>query len=708
MRIRSTRLAASTRNTLVAALAAFAVLGATAVLTGATPATAERHTAPIADAAMKGDLAKVRALIARGEKVNAAQGDGMTALHWAADRGDSVLAELLLRARADVRAATRIGAYTPLHIAARNGSAGVVRALIKAGSDVNAATEAGVTPLHFAAAGGDPQIVAALIDRGANANAREPQWGQTPLIFAAANDRAHAITLLLKHGADANVHTKTVNLTEDGAREQAAARRRAEVLVSFEPEKHRGDTAKTVAEVTPAVTSATADSSVSTVPPAGASAEANVGARGGRGRGGVPMPIPKGPFTAAQIQAAIDSGRAVLASSTPVTGRAGFVEQVDTINGGVAGYVTSVGGLGGLTALHHAVREGNLAAVRALLDGGANINDATSVDHTSPLLLALINGQFDVATLLIERGADPNLESTAGNTPLYAVINTRWAPRTRFPQPQEIQTQKTAYLELMSALLKAGANPNARLKTQFWYFSYNNCGNANCGLENIDGTTPFWRAAYALDVAAMQLLVKAGADPNVPSLKLAAVGGRGGRGDALPRATPANVAGGRAAAGGDSALGGRGAGGRGQVAPPVAADPSIDSAAKAVKPGIGVYPIHAAAGVGYGNGFAGNAHRHAPGAWMPAMTYLVEELHADVNQRDQNGYTPLHHAAARGDNEMIRYLVSKGADVKAVSLNFRTTADMANGPVQRLRPFPETIALLEKLGSKNSHRCVGC
>lgn len=90
------------------------------------------------------------------------------------------------------------------------------------------------------------------------------------------------------------------------------------------------------------------------------------------------------------------------------------------------------------------------------------------------------------------------------------------------------------------------------------------------------------------------------------------------------------------------------------------------------------------------------------------MKYLVEELHADVNARDNNGYTPLHHAAARGDNEMILYLVSKGADVKAVSRNGRTTVDMANGPVQRLSPLPETIALLEKLGAKNTHRCVGC
>jgi hypothetical protein len=124
--------------------------------------------------------------------------------------------------------------------------------------------------------------------------------------------------------------------------------------------------------------------------------------------------------------------------------------------------------------------------------------------------------------------------------------------------------------------------------------------------------------------------------------------------------------------------------------------------------GPGVFPIHAAAGVEYGEGYAGNAHRHAPDSWLAAVKYLVEELGADVNQRDNDGYTPLHHAAARGDNEMILYLVSKGADVKAVSRRGQTTADMANGPVSRISPFPETIELLVKLGAKNNKRCASC
>ena len=65
-------------------------------------------------------------------------------------------------------------------------------------------------------------------------------------------------------------------------------------------------------------------------------------------------------------------------------------------------------------------------------------------------------------------------------------------------------------------------------------------------------------------------------------------------------------------------------------------------------------------------------------------------------------------AEATGDNEVILYLVEKGADATVVSRRGHTTADMANGPVQRISPFPDTIELLESLGSKNNNNCVSC
>ena len=112
--------------------------------------------------------------------------------------------------------------------------------------------------------------------------------------------------------------------------------------------------------------------------------------------------------------------------------------------------------------------------------------------------------------------------------------------------------------------------------------------------------------------------------------------------------------------------------------------------------------------MGFGESYAGNSHRHVPDAWLASVRYLVEELGADVNARDHNGYSAVHHAASRGDNELILYLVEQGADVTYVSRRGQTTVDMANGPQQRVQPFPETIELLESLGAKNNHNCVSC
>jgi ankyrin repeat protein len=258
-----------------------------------------------------------------------------------------------------------------------------------------------------------------------------------------------------------------------------------------------------------------------------------------------------------------------------------------------------------------------------------------------------------------------NTASDAGATPLYGVLNMQWAPKARHPQPAHYMQQQIGYLELAEAFLKAGANPNARLTKSLWYTTYNR------DLLGVDrtGATPFWWAAYTLDLPAMTMLLKYGADPEIRTAK-------------VPE---------RAEEGGPSLSG-----------PDRSGLPPIPMGGPAVA------PIHAASGAGYGLGFAGNTHRHVPDGWVPAVKFLVEVLGADVNARDHNGYTPLHHAASRGDNDLILYLVSKGADVKAVSRSGQTTVDMANGPVERVQPFLETVALLEKLGARNNHRCVSC
>jgi ankyrin repeat protein len=378
-------------------------------------------------------------------------------------------------------------------------------------------------------------------------------------------------------------------------------------------------------------------------------------------RGDLVAPTP--PLSAEARRAASASG-AVARTATPVT-VAGEIAGVEPPQeGAAAGYSETVGFMGGLTPLLLAVRDGHTETVLALLDRGAPLEQPSAGDQTRPLLMATLNGHFDLALLLLERGADPKPVSAAGAGPLYTTLNVEWIPKARHPQPSDYMQQRVSYLELMEALLLAGADPNERLYTELWYTTYTN------DLLGVDrrGATPFWRAAHATDVPAMRLLVSYGADPAIGTrVNVSTRGGRGG---------PARV--------------------DGSGLPPLGPDD------------YGVLPIHASSGVGHGQGYAGNSHRHVLDGWLPAVRYLVEEHGADVNARDLNGYSPLHHAAARGDNEMILYLVDRGADPTVVSRRGQTTADMANGPVQRLSPFLETISLLEKLGSKNNHNCVGC
>jgi ankyrin repeat protein len=325
----------------------------------------------------------------------------------------------------------------------------------------------------------------------------------------------------------------------------------------------------------------------------------------------------------------------------------------------------------------YAARDGSLEATKALVQAGAKLNEKSADDSTA-VLLAAINGKFDVAQYLVEQGADLNILSTDGAGPLYAVVHTQWSRESFHPQPT-IKQEKTSYLDLMSTMLDHGANPNAKLAKVLWYSSY---GYAYEAASEI-GTTPFWRCAAVADVDGMKLLLSRGADPNLAN-----------------------------------------------------------------KDGVNAFLIASGAGT------HGNDEVNAPAGRMVAVKYLVEDLHFDVNAADNGGsfrgefvgrqgqgqrqgqpqagqppaqqaqapqqqanpfggmsgggLTAIHNAASRGDNEMILYLVSKGAKVDVTTSTGITPVDMANGPRQRVQPFPETVALLEMLGAKNSHKCVSC
>jgi len=551
------------------------VLGLTLLLSTAMFAA---DGSPIANAAMNGDRESVRALLKKGLDVNEAQGDGTTALHWAAIKGDAELAHMLIYAGANVRATTRIGAYTPLYLAAKGGYSDVVAALLAAGADAKALTANGTTPLMIAAAAGDTRSITSLIENGADINAKDGAKGETPLIFAAGFNRTDAVKLLLARGADHKVTTKVVDLFALTAPEEEAML---------------------------------------------------------RGQGGN--------------------------STRPAANRPADVAGATR----AYRYNELISSQGGLTALLFAARQGYTDTAMALLDAGADVNQPNAGDQTTPLLMSIINGHFDLAMKLVDRGANVNAAAFNGVAPLFAVLNLQWAPKSLYPSPKAYQQQKATYLDLMQTLLAKGADPNARVARKVWYQAYNS---DYAGFDEA-GATPFFRAAYASDVAAMKLLVANGADPHIGTFKPA---GRPFTGEGTRQIQDT------------SGL------------------PAIPYG------GPGILPLHAATGVGYGEGFAANSHRYAPTGFLPAIKYLVEEAGADVNAVDHEGNTPLHLCASRGDNECIKYLVSKGADVMRVNREGNTTVDMANGPVQRTQPYPETIKLLEGLGAKNNHRCITC
>jgi ankyrin repeat protein len=266
------------------------------------------------------------------------------------------------------------------------------------------------------------------------------------------------------------------------------------------------------------------------------------------------------------------------------------------------------------------------------------------------MLSAIINGHYDVAAFLLEKGADPNLADVTGRTPLYAAVDFNTMPQSNRPAPKVIHNQVSS-LDLIASLLGRGANPNARLKRQQPYRTKLDRGNDTMFGA---GTTPIIRAAKAGDVAAMKLLLKHGADAKLTT-------GAEGEGDA-----------------------------------------SVGTGANANRRGGGVNALMAAAGVGTREEDA--TGRLKTEADAIETIKLCLEAGLDVNAADANGRTALHGAALFGYDKVIRFLAEHGARIDVKDKRGFTPLDMAAGKAggvgfdgRASNPHPSTEALLKEL-----------
>jgi ankyrin repeat protein len=338
-----------------------------------------------------------RALLKQRVDVNARQGDGATALHWAVHLDDMTAVDMLLRAGAKADLADDTGA-TPLHLACVNRRGGLVERLLEARANANAVTVGGETVLMTCARTGEAAGITALIRRGANVNAKEPFHDQTALMWAAAQAQPGAVAALIEGGADFRARSRTYIQTVTSEVTQRAGREELNYTVPrggstpllFAARSGDVESARRLIEAGADVNDALAD---------GASALV-VAAHSGHGR------------VAALL-----------------------LEKGADPNGAAIGY----------TALHAAVLRSDIELVRVLLahkaDPNAAITKGTPVRRTSqdfelpktlvgatPYLLAARFVEPDIMRVLAAGGADTRLPMKDGATPLMAAAGMGIAP----------------------------------------------------------------------------------------------------------------------------------------------------------------------------------------------------------------------------------------------------------------------------------------
>jgi uncharacterized protein len=383
----------------------------------------------------------------------------------------------------------------PLLTAIYHGDLQAVERLIAAGANVRAANREGVTPLAMACLDGDLPIIERLLAAGADPREHGPN-GETLLMFAARNGRVDVLKRLLAAGADVNAREALRGTT---ALMWAAEQRHPEAVKAL-----------LAAGADPAITSGPAGLPQNYMAPR-LDVRAVQEARLRRARAAAAG-------RTYDEQVAFERQNPVNAGASPA-GRPVDPSATDDDTVVQAGLVGNGGG--GLTALIFAAREGDIDSAKALVDGGARINQTTEYGWT-PLLTAVNNRNYALAKMLIDRGADVNMANKGGWTPLYLATDNRNIEGGDYPVPKP----DLDHLEIIKALLEHGANPNARVRentltrtifTMQWFFE--------------DGATAFVRAAQSSDIELMKLLLQYKADPSLATgngdTALTAAGGIG-------------------------------------------------------------------------------------------------------------------------------------------------------------------------------------
>ncbi|MCY4661382.1 MAG: ankyrin repeat domain-containing protein [Acidobacteria bacterium] len=433
----------------------------------------------LVEAAKQGDEKAVAQLLEQGADVDTPQGDGATALHWAAHRNDARMLDRLIESGADVDAANDLGA-TPLWVACAGRNTAAVLRLLEAGASPVARLHAGETVLMRCAYTGDAAAVEALLDRGAEIDAIEPSRGQTALMWAAASGQPAVARLLLERGAAVDARTGTVRqLRGTGLRSTTSP---------------AGATEFDAGGFTPLLFAARHGDADSVRVLLDGGADVNEAAADGN---------------SALVIAAM-SGHARLAEL--------LLARAADPNAAGAGY----------TALHAAVLRADAGLVRALLAQGADPNApltrSTPVPRwtyqyvltlrekgATPFLLAVKYLEPEIARLLAAAGADPLATFEDGTTALMAAVGLGMSRattrRSRLIAPELVAAEwadEERVLESVRAAVEAGAAATIHAATETGNTALHGAARngfttvvelleghgGDVDAENEDGTTP--------------------------------------------------------------------------------------------------------------------------------------------------------------------------------------------------------------------------